>query len=149
MIEEREFDPEQDELDVEMHRWARAESTQSIGTGGLNTCIGIAIMDDRGGRAWVLHSPNINNDPDGFRAMLQDAASSTGSSPPRIVLTGGDISDPVCRSAVHQDRRLAETYVRELFPDATPKVCWSAVEGFMLDYRDGTWVERGGSPHFS
>lgn len=129
-------------VDVGMYQWSWVGESKEIKTMGLATCIGIAIMNDNQGLAWVLHAPNMTHHEDDLRDMLQDVLCRT-SEPKhlRIVLCGGYLGDPNNRNQVTRDRCLTIQFLKEMFPETTAKEIWEEIEDFQLYFEEGAWRE--------
>ena len=150
MIEEQ-VDEGDDPIDVEMHHWASARAPRQIGTTGLAACIGIAIMDDEGARAWVLHSPNMRHGEDGLRSMLHEVCEEcSGRGNLRIVVTGAFDREPRASKDLKADKKFTIDLLQTMFPNAPPAGAhWEIVEDFNLQHDHGTWKDTLGAAIFS
>lgn len=148
MINELEADDE-DEIDVPMYAWAVAAAPRRIGTTGLGPCIGIAILNDTAGSAWVLHSPNMRHAEGDLRAFLENVAHGQQVGDlVRAVLVGGDDNDPDASSEVRADREFTLAVVSEYHDESRTRVAWAQAINFMLEYLDGSWRDSLGSSCF-
>lgn len=140
-----------DEIDVDMFWHGEAVAPQIIGTVGLNGCIGIAVMNDSDGWAWVLHSPNLTNVDDQFRGLIAwIAAKYPAGEGLRIVLLGGDDSYPIERKSVRAARDLVETTVTARLPAADLHTDWGLLgRGFQLEHDGEAWRDLDGHPSFA